>query len=138
MTNDRHYPPLSPYSTGLAGRCPRCGEGKLFKGFITIADKCEVCGQDFKFADSGDGPAIFVMLIVGFIVVENVHKRLETWSPAESSQSRAEVILAAMQEVGPSIFFALLVITVSFLPIFTLEDQEGRLFKPLAFTKTFA
>ena len=69
MTNDRHYPPLSPYSTGLAGRCPRCGEGKLFKGFITIADKCEVCGQDFKFADSGDGPAIFVMLISGFIIV---------------------------------------------------------------------
>ncbi|MFO1114917.1 MAG: DUF983 domain-containing protein [Beijerinckiaceae bacterium] len=69
MTNDRHYPPLSPYSTGLAGRCPRCGEGKLFKGFITIADKCEVCGQDFKFADSGDGPAIFVMLIAGFVIV---------------------------------------------------------------------
>lgn len=69
MTNDRHYPPLSPYSTGLACRCPRCGEGKLFKGFITIADKCEVCGQDFKFADSGDGPAIFVMLIAGFVIV---------------------------------------------------------------------
>ena len=69
MTNDRHYPPLSPYSTGLAGRCPRCGEGKLFKSFITIADKCEVCGQDFKFADSGDGPAIFVMLIAGFVIV---------------------------------------------------------------------
>ena len=69
MTDDRHYPPLSPTSTGLGGRCPRCGEGKLFNGFITIAERCEVCGLDFKFADSGDGPAIFVMLISGFIIV---------------------------------------------------------------------
>ena len=63
------YPPLSPISTGMGGRCPRCGEGKLFKGFITIADKCGNCGLDYKFADAGDGPAIFVMLIAGFIIV---------------------------------------------------------------------
>ncbi|MCB1533148.1 MAG: DUF983 domain-containing protein [Rhodoblastus sp.] len=63
------YPPMSPYSTGMAGRCPRCGEGKMFKGFITIADKCDHCGLDYKFADAGDGPAIFVMLIAGFIIV---------------------------------------------------------------------
>ena len=68
MAYDR-YPPLSPVSTGLAGRCPRCGDGRLFKGFITIADHCDVCGQDFTFADSGDGPAIFVMLIAGFVIV---------------------------------------------------------------------
>ena len=63
------YPPMSPYSTGMAGRCPRCGEGKMFKGFITIADKCDHCGLDYRFADAGDGPAIFVMLIAGFIIV---------------------------------------------------------------------
>ena len=63
------YPPISPYSTGMAGRCPRCGEGKMFKGFITIADTCDHCGLDYKFADAGDGPAIFVMLIAGFIIV---------------------------------------------------------------------
>ena len=63
------YPPLSPTSTGMAGRCPRCGEGKMFKGFITVADKCDHCGLDYKFADAGDGPAIFVMLIAGFIIV---------------------------------------------------------------------
>jgi len=63
------YPPLSPTSTGMAGRCPRCGEGRMFKGFITVADRCEHCGLDFKFADAGDGPAIFVMLIAGFIIV---------------------------------------------------------------------
>ncbi|MFT4098270.1 MAG: DUF983 domain-containing protein [Rhodoblastus sp.] len=68
MAYDR-YPPLSPYSTGMAGRCPRCGEGKMFDGFITIAERCNVCGLDLKFADAGDGPAIFVMLIAGFIIV---------------------------------------------------------------------
>lgn len=68
MAHNR-YPLLSPALTGLTGRCPRCGEGRLFKGFITIADHCEVCGLDYKFADSGDGPAIFVMLIAGFIIV---------------------------------------------------------------------
>lgn len=63
------YPPHSAISTGLAGRCPRCAQGKLFSGFINVAPKCEVCGLDFAFADSGDGPAIFVMLIAGFIIV---------------------------------------------------------------------
>ncbi len=86
----------------------------------------------------GMAVAIGAMVDAAIIVVENVHKRLEGWSPTESSGSRSEVILAAMQEVGPSIFFALLVITVSFLPIFTLSGTEGRLFKPLAYTKTYA
>ncbi len=66
---DDDYPPQSPWSTGMAGRCPRCGDGKLFRGFLDLAPSCEVCGQDYKFADSGDGPAVFVMLIAGFIVV---------------------------------------------------------------------
>ena len=86
----------------------------------------------------GIAVAIGAMVDAAIIVVENVHKRLEAWSPEQSSSSRNDVILAAMQEVGPSIFFALLVITVSFLPIFTLTGTEGRLFKPLAYTKTYA
>ena len=69
MTDNRDYPPLSPYSTGLAGRCPRCGDGKLFHNFISMRERCESCGLDYKFADAGDGPAIFVMLIAGFIIV---------------------------------------------------------------------
>jgi uncharacterized protein (DUF983 family) len=63
------WPPISPISTGLAGRCPRCGDGRLFAGFLTLAPKCEVCGLEYDFADSGDGPAVFVTLIAGFIVV---------------------------------------------------------------------
>ena len=62
------YPPL-PVSAGWRGRCPRCGEGRLFDGFLTVAPQCQNCGLDYSFADSGDGPAVFIMMIVGFIVV---------------------------------------------------------------------
>jgi len=55
--------------TGLTGRCPACGEGDLFSAFLTVAPQCESCGADLGAADSGDGPAVFVMFIVGFIVV---------------------------------------------------------------------
>ena len=54
---------------GLTGRCPRCREGHLFSGFLTVGKECERCGLDYSFADAGDGPAIFVILISGFIVV---------------------------------------------------------------------
>lgn len=67
--SDHRYPPQPPVSTGLAGRCPRCGEGKLFDGFLTLAPRCRNCGLDFKFADSGDGPAVFVTLLAGFVVL---------------------------------------------------------------------
>ncbi len=59
----------SPYLTGLLCRCPRCGKGKLFDGFLTLKSKCDRCGLDFSFADAGDGPAIFVIMIAGAIVV---------------------------------------------------------------------
>jgi uncharacterized protein (DUF983 family) len=59
----------SPYAVGLAGRCPRCGQGRLFKGFLALQPRCEACGLDFSFADSADGPAFFIMSIVGILVV---------------------------------------------------------------------
>ncbi|HEV7337932.1 MULTISPECIES: DUF983 domain-containing protein [Bosea] len=59
----------SPFSTGLAGRCPRCGEGKLFDGYLKLRPRCSACGLDFAFADSADGPAVFIMLIAGFFVL---------------------------------------------------------------------
>ena len=62
-------PQLSPIRTGLACRCPRCGKGRLFQGFLDLRPRCEVCGLDYAFADAGDGPAVFVILIAGFIVV---------------------------------------------------------------------
>jgi uncharacterized protein (DUF983 family) len=59
---------VNPLLAGLAGRCPNCGEGPLFRGFLTVADRCDACGYDLGRADSGDGPAVFVILIGGFIV----------------------------------------------------------------------
>jgi Cu(I)/Ag(I) efflux system membrane protein CusA/SilA len=82
--------------------------------------------------------AIGAMVDAAIIMVENAHKRLEHWEESGRPGSRAEVLIDAAKEVGKPLFFSLLIITVSFLPIFTLEGQEGRLFKPLAFTKTFA
>jgi uncharacterized protein (DUF983 family) len=61
--------PVSPYSAGLRCRCPRCGEGRMFQGFLTLAPKCERCDLDYGFAEAGDGPAVFVILIAGFVVV---------------------------------------------------------------------
>ena len=63
------YPPLSPFRTGLACHCPRCGRGPLLQGFLTIRPRCEACGLDYGFADAGDGPAVFVILLAGFVVV---------------------------------------------------------------------
>jgi Cu(I)/Ag(I) efflux system membrane protein CusA/SilA len=87
---------------------------------------------------SGIAIAIGAMVDAAIIMVENAHKKLEDWANQGSSGSRADVIIAAAREVGPSLFFSLLVITVAFLPVFTLQAQAGRLFKPLAYTKTFA
>ena len=58
-----------PIGRGLRGRCPACGQGRLFQGFLNVRPACEICGLDFAFADAGDGPAVFVILIGGAIVV---------------------------------------------------------------------
>jgi uncharacterized protein (DUF983 family) len=69
MSDHHHDAPLSPFATGLACRCPRCGKGALFQGFLALRPKCESCGLDYSFIDSGDGPAVFVILLAGFLVV---------------------------------------------------------------------
>jgi copper/silver efflux system protein len=79
--------------------------------------------------------AIGAMIDAAIVMIENAHKHLERAAP---EKPRSEILIEAAAEVGPALFFSLLIITVSFLPIFTLEAQEGRLFGPLAFTKTFA
>ncbi len=68
MNTSNHHS-VSALRAGLLGRCPRCGKGRLFSGFLTTAPKCSHCGLNYEFADSGDGPAIFIMLIVGFVLV---------------------------------------------------------------------
>jgi uncharacterized protein (DUF983 family) len=66
---DQASPGKLPIGRGLRGRCPRCGEGHLFRGFLSLRPVCERCGLDYGFADAGDGPAVFVILIGGGIVV---------------------------------------------------------------------
>ena len=82
--------------------------------------------------------AIGAMVDAAIIVVENIHKHLEQWEVAGRPGRREEIVVRALLEVGRPIFFSLLVITVAFLPVFALEGTAGRLFRPLAFTKTFA
>ena len=87
---------------------------------------------------AGIAIAIGAMVDAVIVMVENAHKRLEQWEQAGRPGSRADVVIRAAQEVGKPLFFSLLIITMAFLPVFTLEAQEGRLFRPLAFTKTMA
>ncbi|MGH9759620.1 MAG: efflux RND transporter permease subunit, partial [Blastocatellia bacterium] len=82
--------------------------------------------------------AIGAMVDAAIILIENAHKNIEHWESGGRRGDRKEVIIKSFQEVGRSVFFSLLIITVSFLPVFTLQEQEGRLFKPLAYTKTFS
>jgi uncharacterized protein (DUF983 family) len=64
-----HISDLSPFQTGLRGRCYVCGEGSVFSGFLKFAPRCEACGESYELEDAGDGPAIFVIFIAGFIII---------------------------------------------------------------------
>lgn len=61
MSSSQEWPPLPPFRTGIRGHCPRCGQGHLFRGFLTLRSHCEVCGLDYSYADPADGPAFFVI-----------------------------------------------------------------------------
>jgi Cu(I)/Ag(I) efflux system membrane protein CusA/SilA len=87
---------------------------------------------------AGIAIAIGEMVDASIVMVENAHKKLEEWEAQGKPGDRVDVIIVAAKEVGPSLFFSLLVITVAFLPVFALEAQAGKLFRPLAYTKTFA
>ena len=69
MAPEPYYGKVSPITAGLACRCPRCGKTRLFTGYLTVKERCENCGLDLSKADSGDGPAVFIIFILGFLVV---------------------------------------------------------------------
>jgi Cu(I)/Ag(I) efflux system membrane protein CusA/SilA len=117
-----------------------------------IAMRCVGVGADIM-SLGGIAIAIGAMIDAAIVMIENMHKHLERAVLAKDPSQRAarsfstrslslaertQIVIDSAKEVGPALFFSLLIITVSFLPVFTLEGQEGRLFKPLAFTKTFA
>jgi len=66
------FAPVDPFKVGIQGCCPRCGQGKLFDGLLSLKPRCAACDLDYAFADAGDGPAVFVILIVGFIIIGSV------------------------------------------------------------------
>ncbi|WP_293868952.1 DUF983 domain-containing protein [uncultured Alsobacter sp.] len=82
MSNDR-WSGLSPspIGAGLTGKCPRCGNASMFRGFIAVAPTCPSCGLDYSFADAGDGPAVFIMLIGGALVVGGALFTEIRWEP---------------------------------------------------------
>ena len=70
--DENYYPDISPLKTGLSGSCPRCGRGKLFDGYLTVAPRCNSCGLSYAFADGGDGASWFVMLFVCVVGVGSI------------------------------------------------------------------
>lgn len=84
MSTDNQYPRMKPEHTGMLGKCPRCGSGKLFSGFLKIGDKCNICGLSYEFADAGDGPAFFaiclaVVPVAGFAIWMEVSMNAPYW-----------------------------------------------------------
>lgn len=73
------YPPVSPYAAGVKGKCPRCGNGALFENFLELRKACAVCKLDYTKADPGDGPAVFVIFIVGFIAIAVAFVARRVW-----------------------------------------------------------
>ena len=69
MPREGYHSRVSPVSAGLGCKCPRCGKGALYQGFLTVAESCTACGLDLRKADSGDGPAVFLIFILGAVVV---------------------------------------------------------------------
>ena len=69
MSEEGYASRVSPIAAGLGCRCPRCGRGALFDGYLTVAERCSACGLDLRKADSGDGPAVFIIFILGFLIV---------------------------------------------------------------------
>lgn len=70
--SENYYPDLSPFKTGMNGKCPRCGRGRLFSGYLKVAKSCSTCGLDYSFADAGDGAAWFVMLFASVVGVGSI------------------------------------------------------------------
>jgi len=102
----------SAFSAGVRMRCPRCGEGAVFASYLKFADQCRACGADFKAADAGDGPAVFVILIVGAIVaplliVLQFGFDLPGWAALSITMAAAIVLCLALLPPFKSLLFAL-------------------------------
>lgn len=118
-----YYPPISPYAAGFGGKCPRCGQGALFKGFLGVRESCSVCALDYAKADSGDGPAFFVMSVVSFFAVALAFVARFVWG--------APMGLALFASIGFTIVATLLLLRPMKATLIALQyankAEEGRL-----------
>jgi uncharacterized protein (DUF983 family) len=113
---------VSPFAAGLACACPRCGKGRLFGGYLKLASACSVCGLDYAKADSGDGPAVFVIFVVGFVAVSLafIARFVWDWSIAAALALSAGTTLIA--SLGLLRIFKATLIALQF----THDAEEGR------------
>jgi uncharacterized protein (DUF983 family) len=112
MTSDE--PSISPFSAGIRCRCPRCGGGKLFAGYLTLAPRCEACGLDYSFADSGDGPAVFVILFGGLIAMIAVLIVELVWRPSYWVHAAVGIPVVLAATLLPLRFIKSLLIALQF------------------------
>ncbi|MEX6633026.1 DUF983 domain-containing protein [Hyphococcus lacteus] len=118
-----YYPPVSPYAAGLGCKCPRCGQGALFDGYLKLRGECEACHLDYAKADSGDGPAVFVIFIVGFAAVAMAFIARFVWA--------APIGVALLLSIGFAVVSILLIIRPLKATMIALQyankAAEGRL-----------
>jgi uncharacterized protein (DUF983 family) len=107
-------PSVSPFKAGLTCSCPRCGGGKLFAGYLTLAPRCETCGLDYAFADSGDGPAVFVILFGGLIAMIAVLVVELVWRPSYWVHAAVGIPVVLAATLLPLRFLKSLLIALQF------------------------
>lgn len=113
---------VSPFKAGLTCSCPRCGEGKLFSGYLTLAPRCPKCGLDYAFADSGDGPAIFVILFAGLVAMVAVLVVELAWRPAYWVHALTGIAAALIASLYPLRLVKSLLIALQY----RYDAAEGR------------
>jgi uncharacterized protein (DUF983 family) len=110
----RNEPSVSPFRAGLTCSCPRCGEGKLFSGYLSLAPRCTECSLDYSFADSGDGPAVFVILAGGLIAVLSVLAVELIWRPPYWVHAAVGIPVVLASTLLPLRFLKSLLIALQF------------------------
>lgn len=106
------FPPVSPLAAALGCKCPRCGRGALFQGFLAVAERCDVCGLELSKVDSGDGPAVFLIFILGFTVVPvtlwlGLSFDLPAWAPVAIGAALIAGISAVLLRPAKALVVAL-------------------------------
>jgi len=116
---------VSPFLAGLMGHCPRCGRGPLFHGFLNLRERCSACGLDYRFVDTGDGPAVFAIFILGFLVLGLALYVEFTFEPAFWVHVVLWGVLTPLLALGLLRFLKAVLIALQFKH----KAEEGRLAK---------